>query len=501
MLGDRARAAVEARLAVLGWLSLLALRQRQEPVPLGAQHTGASPEPALVVLEALLFLAQLLLTAADRLGAVAQALLQLFDLGQPVGVGRPVADVGLLLFLVCATPGHARSTVNDLSRNPHRDIDPRAMRVGRLVVLAGLAMLIAASVSYAHIHGPHGIGGDKYRNHEPARDERRARLVRLGQHDRLCLPGRPLQQRGGSNVGSRRRPTEGRPGTRAAFPARPSTRLPRAWARVSDPVVAYDPEHNVWMIGTLGHQRPGLSAQAVLTSRSTDGGLTWQPLWSRWSVAPGHVLRQELARLRHLGVRARTTATATRSGTTTASGQPDADEHVNGRRPDVGPRRFTHPRSVSGLGGQPVVQPNGTVVVPYTANYGFDPGVPLAGRWRFLDFGNVPGRTAVVCAGRGPAFATRRCRPPRWILLGKVWVAWHDCAFRYGLRDERHRLLDVHQRRDLDARRRAFRSTRRRARSTTSCPASALTRSAHRGGSASSTTTTRTTPAVCPRVS
>ena len=31
-------------------------------------------------------------------------------------------------------------------------------------MLAGLATLIAASVSYAHIHGPNGIGGDKYRN-------------------------------------------------------------------------------------------------------------------------------------------------------------------------------------------------------------------------------------------------------------------------------------------------------------------------------------------------
>ena len=28
------------------------------------------------------------------------------------------------------------------------------------------------------------------------------------------------------------------------------------------------------------------------------------------------------------------------------------------------------PGATSGLGGQPVVQPNGTVVVPYTANYG-----------------------------------------------------------------------------------------------------------------------------------
>ncbi len=98
MLGDRASAAFEGGLAVVGRLSLLALRQRQEPVTLGPQHTGASPQPALVVLEALLFLAELLLAAADRLGAVAQALLQLVDLGQPLGLGCPVAGPACFVF-------------------------------------------------------------------------------------------------------------------------------------------------------------------------------------------------------------------------------------------------------------------------------------------------------------------------------------------------------------------------------------------------------------------
>ena len=76
-----------------------------------------------MVLEALLLLAELLLAAADRLGAVAQALLQLVDLGQPLGVGRPVAGLRLLRFLVCPTPRHARSTVNDFGAKPHRAIE------------------------------------------------------------------------------------------------------------------------------------------------------------------------------------------------------------------------------------------------------------------------------------------------------------------------------------------------------------------------------------------
>src|SRR5437660_1383834 len=46
--------------------------------------------------------------------------------------------------------------------------------------------------------------------------------------------------------------------------------------RVSDPAVAYDAAHNVWMISSLAIlEAGGVHGAAVLTSRSTDGGLTW----------------------------------------------------------------------------------------------------------------------------------------------------------------------------------------------------------------------------------
>ena len=51
------------------------------------------------------------------------------------------------------------------------------------------------------------------------------------------------------------------------------------WARISDPAVAYDAEHDVWMISGLAFgtaSSPFGSPRAILTSRSTDGGLTWQ---------------------------------------------------------------------------------------------------------------------------------------------------------------------------------------------------------------------------------
>src|SRR5919204_337785 len=46
--------------------------------------------------------------------------------------------------------------------------------------------------------------------------------------------------------------------------------------RATDPSVAYDARHNVWLVSTLAlTDTSGVSGRAVLTSRSTDGGLTW----------------------------------------------------------------------------------------------------------------------------------------------------------------------------------------------------------------------------------
>jgi hypothetical protein len=43
--------------------------------------------------------------------------------------------------------------------------------------------------------------------------------------------------------------------------------------RISDPSVAYDAKHDVWLVSSLA--LVGTNGAAVVTSRSTDGGLTW----------------------------------------------------------------------------------------------------------------------------------------------------------------------------------------------------------------------------------
>src|SRR6266702_1407648 len=47
------------------------------------------------------------------------------------------------------------------------------------------------------------------------------------------------------------------------------------YPRASDPSVAYDAKHKVWIISWLGIKSPATGPVDVLVSRSTDGGLTW----------------------------------------------------------------------------------------------------------------------------------------------------------------------------------------------------------------------------------
>jgi len=84
---------------------------------------------------------------------------------------------------------------------------------------------------------------------------------------------------GSSNIGWATTTNAGRTWTTGMLPDTTIFATPAGpWARISDPAVAYDPLHDVWMISTLAID-DSVSGAAILTSRSTDGGLTWgQPV-------------------------------------------------------------------------------------------------------------------------------------------------------------------------------------------------------------------------------
>ena len=90
--------------------------------------------------------------------------------------------------------------------------------------------------------------------------------------------GRFVNGGGSSNIGWATTTNAGRTWTTGMLPGT-TVYQGGPWSRISDPAVAYDPLHDVWMISTLAFGMgltPFGSPTGILVSRSTDGGLTWQ---------------------------------------------------------------------------------------------------------------------------------------------------------------------------------------------------------------------------------
>jgi hypothetical protein len=136
---------------------------------------------------------------------------------------------------------------------------------------------------------------------------------------------------------------------------------PGPFIGASDASVAFDLRHHTWLISWLGEHESGGGIVDVMASRSTDGGDTWSgPVaiaatgvffdknWSACDNSPrspffGHCYTEfDNASLRDL----EQMSTSTDGGLTWSAPQAPADD-------------------AHGLGGQPVVQPNGRVVVPF----------------------------------------------------------------------------------------------------------------------------------------
>lgn len=193
--------------------------------------------------------------------------------------------------------------------------------------------------------------------------------------------------------------------------------------RASDAGVAYDPEHGVWMISTLGI-RNATGSKAVLTSRSTDGGLTWRdPV----TTAVGAGLDKNW-------IVCDTTATSRYFGNCYTQ----FDDNFAGNKLKMttstdggltwGPPLNTA-NNATGIGGQPVVQPDGTVIVP-TGNA----NVTAIVAFRSVDGGASWSATTQVAnvQAHNVAGNLRTSPLPSAEIdgAGRVYVTWQDCRFR-----------------------------------------------------------------------
>ncbi len=197
------------------------------------------------------------------------------------------------------------------------------------------------------------------------------------------------------------------------------------WARISDPSVSYDPQDNVWTVATLAIDASAIG-KAVLVSRSTDGGLTFQnPVtvsqgggssfydksWigcDTWAASPnygncyvewddafqGNVLKM---------------SRSTDGGLTWAAS--------------------TVPNS-SVIGGQPLVQPNGTVVVPISTLSQLSSFVSTNGGSSYTGPFTISSNNVHFPNG---GIRSGEMLPSAEVSGdGTVYVAFYDCRFRSG---------------------------------------------------------------------
>ena len=201
------------------------------------------------------------------------------------------------------------------------------------------------------------------------------------------------------------------------------------YARTSDASVAFDARHGVWLISFLGLFPNGTNSVDVLVSRSTDG-LSWSN--------PIAVNNDG-----HFNDKNWTVCDNTSSSPFFGHCYTEFDDNTQGDRVQMststnggsnwGPAQMTG-NNAFGIGGQPLVQPNGTVIVPIN---GFTRFNFTINAFVSNDGGATWGPTHRVAVVKfrlpnGGIRATIPLPSAEMDASGKVYVVWSDCVFEPG---------------------------------------------------------------------
>lgn len=198
--------------------------------------------------------------------------------------------------------------------------------------------------------------------------------------------------------------------------------------RATDPAVAYDAQDNVWMISSLVlTEAGGVKGVAIYTSRSTDGGLTWGTpvLTENSSLSPD-----------------KNWIVCDNTATSPFYGNCYTEWDDNG----AGNKLYMSTSTDGGLtwgaalsnnsgviGGQPVVHPNGTVIVPTdnaneTAVGAFNSTNGGASWSAVTTIATIKHHTVAGSLREGPLPSAEIDG------AGTVYVVWTDCRFRRSCR-------------------------------------------------------------------
>jgi hypothetical protein len=204
------------------------------------------------------------------------------------------------------------------------------------------------------------------------------------------------------------------------------------YERVTDPAVAFDAKHGVWMVSVLA-LKTGATSPTLFTSRSTNGGLTFgAPVTTAPFISGTSYDKNWIVCDNHPTVPGGATNPKYGNCYSTWDDNGHGNRLLNSTSTNGGlnwgpPVPTTN--NATGLGGQPLVQPNGTVVVP-SAN---------ANETQIIAFRSTNGGaswTAPVLVANisqhVPAGSLRSGPLPSAEIdaAGKVYVVWQDCRFR-----------------------------------------------------------------------
>jgi hypothetical protein len=200
--------------------------------------------------------------------------------------------------------------------------------------------------------------------------------------------------------------------------------------RATDPAVAYDAQDNVWMISSLVlTEAGGVRGVGIYTSRSTDGGLTWGTPVAIPNTA-GMISPDKN------WIVCDNTATSPFYGNCYT----EWDDNGAGNRMEMSTSTdggLTWSEAATNgngiIGGQPVVRPDGTVIVP-TANA----NETAIGAFNSTNGGASWSATTTIATVRHNSVAGSLREGPLPSAeidgSGTVYVAWADCRFRKACR-------------------------------------------------------------------
>jgi hypothetical protein len=201
------------------------------------------------------------------------------------------------------------------------------------------------------------------------------------------------------------------------------------YPRATDPSVAFDAAHNTWLISSLGLSVSGgsIGGAAVVVSRSTNGGTSWSGPVVVSAASSGEDFDKNW-------IVCDNTSTSPFYGHCYVTW----DDHgsfnllLNSTSSDGGltwGAALTTAADDLGIGAQPLVQPNGNVVVPVD-----DPFEGSIGVYRSTNGGASWGAGVTIGSIRAHTEAGSLRSGPlptaEMDASGRIFVAWADCRFR-----------------------------------------------------------------------